>query len=71
MTGYILHYTDSSGSAGTGTAIAGSTSTDITVPSTAGETYTISVEATSAHLSGESATMTITFGQCTTVIVIS
>ena len=59
MTGYIIHYTDSSGSAGTGAADAGSTSTDITVPSTPGETYTISVEARSEHLSGESEEMTI------------
>ena len=53
MTGYIIHYTGS----GTGTAGAGSTSADITVPSTPGETYTISLEARSEHLSG---TMTIT-----------
>ena len=63
MTGYIIHYTDSSGSAGTEAAGAGSTSTDITVSSTPGETYTISVEASSYHLSGESETMTITLGR--------
>ena len=62
VTDYIIHYT---GSAGTGTAGAGSTSADITVPSTPGETYTISVEARSEHLSGESGTMTITFSECT------
>ena len=59
VTGYIIHYTGSSGSAVTGAAGASSTSTDITVPSTDGETYTISVEATSIHLSGESEEMTI------------
>ena len=59
MTGYIIHYTGSSGSAVTGAAGASSTSTDITVPFTDGETYTISVEATSIHLSGESEEMTI------------
>ena len=59
MTGYIIHYTDSSDNAGTMIASAGSTSTDITVSSTPGETYTISVEARSEHLSGESEEITI------------
>ena len=59
MTGYIIHYTDSSGSAGTRAASAGSTSTDIT-GLTDGDTYTISVEARSEHLSGESEEMTVT-----------
>ena len=61
MTGYIIHYTDSSGSTGTGAVGAGSTSADITVPPTLGETYTMSVEASSEHLSGESEEMTIKF----------
>ena len=63
MTGYIIHYTDSSGSAVTETVDAVSTSTDITVPSTPGETYTISVEATSIQMSGESEEMIITLGR--------
>ena len=62
MIDYIIRYTNS-GSAGAEAASAGSTSTDITVSSTPGETYTISVEARSEHLSGESATMTITIGE--------
>ena len=62
MTGYIIHYTDSSGSAGTVTVSASSTSADIT-GLTDGETYTISVEASSEHLSGESEQMTITLGR--------
>ena len=61
MTGYTIHYTDSSGSVWTETASASSTSTDIT-GLTDSETYNISVEARSVHLSGESVTMTITLG---------
>ena len=62
MTGYIIHYTDSSGSAGTETAGASSTGADIT-GLTGGETYTISVEATSVHMSGESEEMIIALGR--------
>ena len=63
MTGYIIRYTDSSGSDDAITGIsASSTSTDIT-GLTDGETYTISVEATSDHLSGESETMVIALGR--------
>ena len=66
MTGYTIHYTESGG---TGTAGAGSTSTDIT-GLTDGETYTISVEARSEHLSGESEEMTTTLGiGCITIII--
>ena len=64
MTGYIIHYTntDSSGSADMITGISAS-STSTNIPGlTDGDTYTISVEATSEHLSGESGTMTITLG---------
>ena len=61
VTGYIIHYTDSSGSAGTMAASAGSTSAD-TTGLTDSETYTISVEARSVHMSGESVTMAITLG---------
>ena len=62
MTGYIIHYTGGSGSTGTVTASASSTSVDIT-GLTDGDTYTISVEANSVHMSGESETMTITLGR--------
>ena len=62
MTGYIIHYTDSSGSDDVITGISEtSTRADITGLSD-GDTYTISVEATSIHLSGESDEMTITLG---------
>ena len=62
MTDYIIHYTDSNDSDDMITGIsAGSTSADIT-GLTDGDTYTISIEARSEHLSGESGTMTITLG---------
>ena len=64
MTEYIIHYnnTDSSGSADMITGIlASSTSTNV-IGLTDGDTYNISVEATSDHLSGESDEMTITLG---------
>ena len=69
MTGYIIHYTDSSDSADMITGIsAGSTTTDIT-GLTGGETYTISVEARSGHLSGESGKRTITLGKSHFMII--
>ena len=56
VTGYVVHYR-------TGSSVenqpSSSTSTNIT-DLTSGATYTISVEATSQHLSGESEEMTIT-----------
>ena len=61
MTGYVVHYR-------TGTSVrtevehVSSTSTDIT-GLTNGATYTISVEATSQQLSGESEEMTITLSE--------
>ena len=59
MTGYVVHYrTDSS----VGSEPSSSTSTDIT-GLTSGATYTISVEATSQHLSGESEKMNITLSE--------
>ena len=61
VTGYIIHYTNSSGHFQNVTASAGSTTSNIT-GLTDGETYTISVEATSVHLSGESGAMNITLG---------
>ena len=64
VTRYIIRYTESSGSVGTEAASAGSNSTDIT-GLTDGETYTISVQARSGHLSGESEEMTITLGGST------
>ena len=62
VTGYLVHYrTDSS----VGTKYScNSTSTDIT-GLTIGATYTISVEATSQHLSGESEVMTIELSELT------
>ena len=62
VTGYTIHYTDSQDRAGTKTASTGDTSTDISGLS-GGETYTITVEARSDHLSGESDPMTIRLGR--------
>ena len=61
MTNYVIRYTDSSGSVGSVTVDADSNSTDIT-GLTVGETYNISVQAKSIHLSGESEEMTVTLG---------
>ena len=71
VTEYIIHYTttDSSDSADMITGIsAGSTSTDIT-GLTGGDSYTISVEARSGHLSGESGKRTITLGKSQFMII--
>ena len=66
VTGYIVHYKTNS-SVGTNTSCSStksssSTSTDIT-GLTSGAIYTISVEATSQHLSGESEEMTIALSE--------
>ena len=61
VTGYGVHYR-SSGSVRIKSVLSSSTSTDIT-GLTSGATYTISVEATSHHLSGESEEMTITLSE--------
>ena len=58
MTGYIVHYNDG-GPDMIRTVFPPSTTTEIT-GLTNGDTYIISVEATSQHLSGESKEMTIT-----------
>ena len=59
MTGYVVHYSDGSTdrSISVGTS---STSADITGLINDGRTYSISVEATSEQLSGESDTVDIT-----------
>ena len=62
MTGYVVHYSDGTTDRMKSVA-ASSTSTDIT-GLTSGLTYTISVEATSQHLSGESEERTIAVGEC-------
>ena len=61
MTGYVVHYVGG-GSFRMRPVPPSSTSTDIT-DLTSGATYTISVEATSKHLSGESEEMTITLSE--------
>ena len=61
MTGYVVHYSDGDTDR-TESVAASSTSYDIT-DLTSGLTYTISVEATSEHLSGVSDDMTITLGE--------
>ena len=57
MTGYIVHYSDG-GTDMMRTVLSSSTSYDIT-GLTDGSTYTISVEATSQHLSGVSQIITL------------
>ena len=59
MTGYTIHYSDGSTEIGSISVGSSSSSADIT-SITNGHTYSISVEATSEHLSGESETMAIT-----------
>ena len=61
VTGYIVHYSDGTTDSMKSVA-ASSTNTDITGLTT-GLTYTISVEATSQHLSGESDDVDITLGE--------
>ena len=61
VTGYVVHYSD--GTTDRMKSVAASpASTDIT-DLTSGLTYTISVEATSQHLSGESDDVDITLGE--------
>ena len=59
VTGYTIHYSDGSTDIGSISVGSSSTSADIT-SITNGHTYSISVEATCEHLSGESETMAIT-----------
>ena len=61
MTGYVVHYTDGD-TDWTESVAASSNSSDIT-HLTSGLTYTISVDATSQHLSGESDEWNITLGE--------
>ena len=61
MTGYVVHYRSDSS---VGTKSSSSTSTNIT-GLTSGATYTVSVEATSQHLSGESEEMSIELSELT------
>ena len=61
MTGYVVHYSDGDTNR-TESIAASSTSSDIT-HLTSGLTYTISVEATSQHLSGESDERTVILGE--------
>ena len=63
MTGYVVHYSSN----GVTNSIPGlsSTSTSHEITGlTKGRTYSISVEATSEHLSGESEPITLTLGEC-------
>ena len=63
MTEYIIHYTNTdSDSADMITGISASSTSSNVIGLTDGDTYTISVEATSDHLSGESEEMTIALG---------
>ena len=58
MTGYVVHYSDDSTVRSMSAAVS-STSADITGLVNDSRTYSISVEATSEHLSGESEPLTI------------
>ena len=62
VTGYVVHYSDGITDR-TESVAASSTSTDI-LNLSSGQTYTISVEATSSQLSGESEAVTIAVGEC-------
>ena len=55
MIDYTIHYTDNDGNIGTETANAGSTSDNIAINDNV--MYTVTVEARSEHLSGESEPM--------------
>ena len=66
MTGYVVHYRTAT-SVRTKSVYATSTSTFLT-GLTSGPTYTISVEATSRHLSGESGVMTIALSELTILV---
>ena len=63
VTSYVVHYRTAT-SVRTKSVSSSSTSTFLT-GLTSGATYTISVEATSQHLSGESEEMTISLGELT------
>ena len=67
MAGYVVHYSDGSTDRFM-SAAASSTSADIT-GLTNGRTYSISVEATSEQLSGESATMDITLREFSSSVI--
>ena len=69
VTSYVVHYRTSS-SLTIKRISSSSTSTDIT-GLTAGATYTISVEATSQHLSGESEEVTITSWHYSCIVVLT
>ena len=62
MTGYVVHYSTNSYTYEPLSLNSTSTNFVITLPN--GGTYSISVEATSEQLSGESETMTITLCEC-------
>ena len=61
MIGYTIHYSGNDGSTGTETANAGSTSDNIAINDNV--MYTVTVEARSEHLSGESIPMIFTPGK--------
>ena len=63
MTGYTVHY---SGGGDTGSVNVGPSTTTTTITSRIndGRTYTITVEAKSEHLSGESTTALVILSEC-------
>lgn len=62
VTGYVIHYRSGVIDSSLENLLPTSTTADIT-GLISGGTYTVSVEAVSIHLSGESAGMTITLGE--------
>ena len=68
--GYTIHYTDNDGSTGTESTNADSTSVDISSLSSLcdDEMYTVTVEARSEHLSGESEPMNGIVGRFTSLL---
>ena len=61
MTGYVVHYSD--GDTDRNESVPASSTSSLITGLTVGLNYTFSVEATSEHLSGESITYTVGFGQ--------
>ena len=62
MTGYTVHYS-SDGDTGSVNVGSSTTATTITGRTNYGRTYTITVEAKSMHLSGESTITPVTLGE--------
>ena len=69
MTGYVVHYSDDN-TERSKNVTPSATSSDIT-NLTNGPTYTITVEATSEHFSGQSVDMTITLSKTINLAILN